>query len=51
MGRDMPPFISRYEKHLAKQQNKYQAKSEKYAQKAVFYGEKLANERKRLDNQ
>ena len=51
MSRACPPYISRYERHLEKCQNKYQAKSEKYAQKAVFYGEKLANERKRLDNQ
>lgn len=51
MSRACPPYISRYEKHLEKCQNRCQVKSEKYARKAVFYGEKLENEKKRLDNQ
>lgn len=49
MGRDNPPFISRYEKHLEKCKAKCEKKAEKYAQKAKYYGEELVKEQSRLN--
>lgn len=48
MSRGCPPFISRYEKHLKKCQERCQAKADKYTQKAKYYGEELAKEQCRL---
>lgn len=49
MSRACPPFISRYEKHLEKCQKRCQAKADKYAQKAKYYGEELVKEQSRLN--